>query len=237
MGAALVSRPFPVELEVVGLSGPLCHLTADSSWTIKEVKNAVAALTGVPGEAQILVQGTRLLANEADTLLELSEDSVTKSQSTLDDYGLRCSTLTLVRSEEKVTQHSLQVAVEGAEESLALTLLQLPQPHGLNESDSEGRSLLHKALLWDKTKVALALLERQDFVKVNDADLYGKTALHHAAERGRLDICQRLLGREDFWQAQARTWAGATAMDLAAQNGHLEVMLLLQDVTWPAPVQ
>lgn len=226
----------PLELEVLGLGGTLCTLTADGCWVIKKVLGAIAEKLRVPLEEQVLLLGHTELVDEAKQL-----------SAYFDELGLPsepCTAqLTMVRQDPPPPAYALLAAITGGNETLALELLKRRRLPGLNDVHGwENASVLHEASFRGLEEVGLAILERQDFEVVNLKAWPGKadaTALHMAAAKGQAQLCRAILHHKDFtssheaitkvcdWWDGVRFFEGETARDIAVRLGNHSLVAAL----------
>lgn len=238
-----------VNIEVLGLSGHLCSLSASEDWTLKQVAGIIALRTGIPVLEQVLLFGTQELSNEALTVKSLlgqfDAPSPRPAESSL--------VLTLVRQAEPVRVQELLHAMDRGDSAAAQRLLQQRIPN-LNElHPSSGFSALHRAALLGLEAVGLSMVQRKDFHAVNakgargtPAD--GATALHFAAAQGLQALCTAIVDHPEFSELSAffkssyshqvrgghifgQLQRGDTAADAAARQGFVEIARRLAQAT------
>lgn len=240
-----------VNIEVLGLSGHLCSLSASEDWTLKQVAESIALLTGIPVLEQVLLFGTQELSNEVLTVESLLGQFDAPSPRSR-PFGSSL-VFTLVRQAEPVRVQELFRAMDRGDSAAAQRLLQQRIPN-LNElHPSSGFSALHRAALLGLEAVGLSLVQRKDFHALNAKGAPGTpgdgaTALHFAAAQGLQALCTAIVDHPEFSELSAffkssyshqvrgghifgQLERGDTAANAAARQGFVEIARRLAQAT------
>lgn len=189
----------PIELQILGIGGLLCTLSADSGWTVKKVKAVVSDQVGIPRTQQILLIGVDELWDEDAVLASLPAAAV--------EGHLELETkiiMTLIVQAEPPVSEALHTALKERNIAAALAILEHPRLSFINEIEPKsGWTLLHFAACRRMDEVGICLVKRPDF-KVVNARIpkgcwgAGATALHFAAATGLVELVKTIVSSKDF---------------------------------------
>ncbi|CAK9099834.1 unnamed protein product [Durusdinium trenchii] len=106
-----------------------------------------------------------------------------------------------------------------------------PVRTGINSTDNNGQTALHRALENGDEAEALKILAEPTFNSINVQDNLGKTALHWAASGGMGEACKAILSHADFNQEDAVDYRGITAYEDAEGAGQTQVVKIFDTHT------
>lgn len=122
-------------------------------------------------------------------------------------------------SEEVKDKEALLKALQDSDEGRCRALLQHNEFEGINQLDSEGRSMLTLAIFKKlPEELGIEILSHPGFGEVNNVDRWGNTALTLAASNSMPSLCIAVVAHPSFTNVNCKDKWGATALHWAADR-------------------